>query len=141
MRPRVLYIDDDLFMADICDLLNERGFEVKWTTNIDDSIEFLTHKGRTIDAIVMDLMMAPQSLSGSPVTTGLRLIERIRSPRDSQQALDVAEDIPIIVVTGVSRLGIIEQARQAAGAENVFEKPFQPERVADALARLLNVTD
>ncbi len=105
--PLVLVVEDDKGVRELIDtVLTSEGFEVR---SARDGLEGLL-KLRMLKpaALVLDIMM--------PDVGGLRVLDEL--------AEDHA-DVPVIVVTGKPQAA--DESRQRLGAENVFDKPFDPD--------------
>lgn len=111
-RPRILVIEDD---PDVITLLREilehEGFEVMVA---DDGLTgLLKLRGEQPDVTLLDIMM--------PNVNGVRVLEQLREEGDGTVGRTV------IVITG-SPEGAAE-SRTILGRDDVFEKPFDPDRL------------
>ena len=120
MRGRILIVDDDRAMGDmLADTLSRRGFATNIQVSGADAFSLLS--GEDFDAVVTDLNMRGMS--------GLELCERVHANRP---------DVPVLVITA---FGSLETAVKAirAGAYDFITKPFEPEQLALALDRAVQL--
>jgi CheY-like chemotaxis protein len=113
---RVLIIEDEMLVAmTIEDALSDAGFAVAAITGrVPDALALL-EADQNIDAAVMDLNLAGEA-------TGC-VADRLRQL-----------DIPFLVVTGYGAAGLPAHHKMTP----VITKPFQPERLVDALTAILS---
>jgi len=115
MRPRILVVEDDFFIAmEIADALKQGGFEVLGPCpTVEKALARLD--GGCCDAAVLDVSLRNES---------------------SLQVAKVLKDrgVPFVVVTGFSR----SQLPTEMGAVPVLSKPFQAEDLMSHLVRLLS---
>lgn len=120
-RPRVLIIEDDASVSGLLlELLQQAGFEA---TVAADGLEGLVklQTGHP-DLALLDIMM--------PDVDGARVLDQLFEEGDGQL------EVPVVVITG-SPDGAAA-ARATLGAENVFEKPFEP---ADLVRRIRAIVE
>ncbi len=121
MTPRVLVVDDDPQVLKLLRLNFEmEGYDVDAAT--DGSEALAAAARRRPDAVVCDVMM--------PGMDGLEVVRRIRE--DPELA-----DIPIVVVSAKAQRSDMREGVKA-GADEYVTKPFDPQDVLDAVARLLD---
>ena len=114
---RVLVVeDDDDVRASICEFLALEGIEPVAVAGGEEALAALARPPPP-DAILLDL--------GMPGMGGSELLERIR--RQERWA-----DIPVAVMTGFAR----NRFQYLAGADDYIEKPFDLERLNEAISRL-----
>ena len=119
MTTTVLTVDDSRTMRDMLRLaLSAAGFRVLQAIDGLDGLEVL--KGEKPDVIVTDINM--------PRMDGFGFIEGVRSDTANRA-------IPILVLTTESDTEKKQRARQA-GATGWIVKPFNPEKLVDALRRV-----
>ncbi len=116
----VLVIEDDRDVVALLEqLLDHEGYDV---ATARDGLEGLVKLSTTgPDAVLLDIMM--------PDVDGHRVLRQLLEEHDG------ALPFPVVVITG-SPEGAA-QARSLLGAENVFEKPFDPQPLLDHLRDLL----
>lgn len=120
MSKSILTVDDSpsmrmLLRAALCDL----GYEVSEAEDGIDALEVLSH-GKP-DLMITDINM--------PRRDGFGLIERVRGEGE--------RTLPILVLTTESSDEKKQRAR-AAGATGWITKPFDPEKLATAIRRVLH---
>lgn len=119
MAKRILITDDALFMrVTLKNILTQHGFEVVGEAqNGIESVEM--YRRLKPDLVTMDITM--------PDLDGIGALKQIR-----------AEDPDAVVVmcTAMGQKNLVVQAIQA-GAKDFIIKPFQPDRVVEALGKLL----
>ncbi len=115
---KVLVVDDSSMVRDeVRTALVEGGYDV---LEARDGIEGLEELGKTkdISVVILDVNM--------PRMNGIELLNRL-------QADKVA--VPVLMLTTEGQPNLIRQAR-AAGASGWMVKPFKPELLLKAVARL-----
>ena len=121
MPLTVLTVDDSRTMRDLLmAALSEAGFAVLQAEDGVHGLEVLQAQGRTPDVIVTDINM--------PRMDGFGFIEAVRA-----DALRRA--VPILVLTTESDAEKKTRAR-AAGATGWIVKPFQADKLVDAVRRV-----
>jgi DNA-binding response OmpR family regulator len=114
-RPRVLVVDDDVSLARILSfVLSQEGFDVKVANDGDDAIE--AAKIDRPDAVVLDLRM--------PGKDGRAVFKELR---------ELGIDSPVLILSAFDA----QRAYVELGAQAYMNKPFEPERLAEAVRRLL----
>jgi CheY-like chemotaxis protein len=116
-QKRVLVVDDEPSIRDlVADALREAGFEIQSASN---GVEALTLMQRWLpEVIVLDLMMP--RLDGTGFTELMRLNPRYAGVR-------------VLLVTAAYGA---EQAASHVGAQAWLSKPFELERLVDAVTQL-----
>lgn len=119
MAKRVLIVDDAAFMRMmIKDILEKNGFEV--AAEASNGIEAVeAYKEKKPDIATMDITM--------PEMNGIEAVKSIRK---------IDPDARIIMCSAMGQQGLVMEAIQA-GARDFIVKPFQAERVLDALHKAL----
>ncbi len=116
----VLLVDDDRDTLALYGLILETfGFQVLPAENGRRALAVAAE--HQPDIVVTDLAM--------PVMDGVELCERLRSDPSTS-------GIPILAVSGQAWNGTDDQARQA-GCDEVLLKPCLPDRLVEAVGRLL----
>lgn len=121
MTPQktILTIDDSRTMRDMLRLaLTEAGYNVRQAVDGLEGLAVL--QDLTPDAVITDINM--------PVLDGFGFIEKAR-------ANERFRDMPILVLTTESTPAMKDRARQA-GATGWITKPFDPEKLTNALKRV-----
>lgn len=114
--PHVLVVEDDEDVITLMvEILKHEGFAV--TVAEDGLAGLLKIQTGTPDVALLDIMM--------PNVDGVRVLEQLLEEGEGTTA------VPVIVMTG-SPDGAA-RSRALLGAENVFEKPFDPD---DLLSRI-----
>ena len=119
MAKRVLVVDDAVFMRMmIKDILEKNGFEV--AAEASNGIEAVeAYKEKKPDITTMDITM--------PEMNGIEAVKSIRK---------IDSDARIIMCSAMGQQSLVMEAIQA-GARDFVVKPFQAERVLDALHKAL----
>lgn len=120
MGTRIVVIDDDADLRKAMSaILRLEGHEVTGFADATDAISRI-EAGLAVDVILLDLMM--------PIMNGWEFCERRRRS-------DTLKKVPVIIVT----------ARQSidppAGVSEILLKPFDPQRLEDAIARAVATRD
>lgn len=120
MGKNVLVVDDDaLIVRYVQDVLEQEGFSVTVAPNGKEALE--AARTQQPDLILLDVMM-PQ-MNGFEVCKALRLDLKCRS-------------IPVVMLTAMEDRKLNEYAF-TAGAEVCMTKPFQPDRLLNAVKMAL----
>jgi two-component system, chemotaxis family, chemotaxis protein CheY len=120
MAKTALIVDDSVSMrAIVAFTLRQAGFDVVEGENGRDAL--IKMAGRKIEIIVTDLNM--------PVMDGFTFIRAVRERPDSKFT-------PILMLTTESQ-GDKKQKGKAAGATGWIVKPFNPQKLLDAIAKVL----
>lgn len=117
MAKRILITDDALFMrVTLKNILVQNGYEVVGeAANGAESVEM--YKQLRPDIVTMDITM--------PEMDGLTALKTIRAGDPNAR---------IVMCTAMGQKNMVVEAIQA-GAKDFIVKPFQPERVLDALGK------
>lgn len=111
----VLVVDDDRALATVVSLvLRQYGFEVDAAYSGDDALTLLT--SRRYDACVLDLRM--------PGKDGRAVFREMRQ---------AGVTTPVLILSAYDS----RQAREELGAEAHLAKPFEPDRLAEAVRAML----
>lgn len=115
MAKRILITDDALFMrVTLKKILTENGFEV--VGEAQNGVEAVEqYKTLKPDIVTMDITM--------PEMDGLMALKTIRSE---------FPDARIVMCTAMGQKNMVVEAIQA-GAKDFIVKPFQPDRVLEAM--------
>lgn len=119
MAKRILITDDALFMrVTLKNILTQNGYEVVGeATNGRESVEMF--KSLKPDLVTMDITM--------PEMDGLAALREIKASDPNAN---------VVMCTAMGQKNLVVEAIQA-GAKDFIVKPFQPERVVEALQKLL----
>lgn len=118
-QKTILTIDDSRTMRDMLRLaLTEAGYRVVQAVDGMEGVAVLHSEAP--DAVITDINM--------PVLDGFGFIEKARADARFR-------DVPILVLTTESTASMKDRAR-AAGATGWITKPFDPEKLKDALMRV-----
>ncbi|TFZ08320.1 response regulator [Ramlibacter humi] len=117
---RVLAVDDSASMRQmLAYTLRTGGYEVIEAADGAEALERL--EGAGVDLVITDQNMP--RLDGLALTRALRAQERWRK-------------VPVLILTTESGDAIKSEGR-AAGATGWLQKPFEPQRLLDTLARVV----
>ena len=120
MGNKVLVVDDAAFMRMmIKDILRKGGYEVVGEAE-DGSKAVEKYKELRPDLVTMDITM--------PDMDGITAVKEIRKLDDNAQ---------IIMCSAMGQQAMVIDAIQA-GAKDFVVKPFQPERVLEAVRKVLS---
>ena len=120
MGARVLVVDDDPQVLKLLRLNFEmEGYDVDAAP--DGAAALAAAARRRPDAVVCDVMM--------PGMDGLEVVRRLRADPELSK-------VPIVVVSAKAQRSDMRDG-VAAGADEYVTKPFDPQDVLDAVARLL----
>jgi len=119
MMAKILVTDDAAFMRmQLKDILTKLGHEVIGEAeNGLDAIE--QYKKLAPEIITMDITM--------PEMDGIEAVKEIRK---------INPDVKIIMCSAMGQQGMVVEAIQA-GAEDFIVKPFTPERIKEALEKII----
>lgn len=119
-QNRILVVDDDEGVREYVDaVLTRAGLEVVCAHDGAHGMKALDD--RSPDLVLLDLAM--------PDASGLDLLRRIKQSHG---------DLPVVMLSGQGEpANVVESIRQ--GAADFVSKPFEPERLQDAVARALEV--
>ncbi|HIA46864.1 MAG TPA: response regulator [Candidatus Hydrogenedentes bacterium] len=114
----ILVIDDDVEMRDVLfDLLSLDGYEVLLAADGSSGIE--RYRNSLPELVITDLKM--------PNVNGIEVLEELKNE---------FPDTPIMVITGVSDMTMIEEAIEHA-ANRILKKPFEVDELLTAIDELL----
>lgn len=119
MAKRILIVDDAAFMRMmIKDILSKNGYEIAGEAeNGARAIE--KYKELTPDLVIMDITM--------PEVDGIQAVKEIRKSNP---------DSKIIMCSAMGQQAMVIESIQA-GARDFIVKPFQAERVVEAVKKVL----
>lgn len=119
MSKKVLVVDDAAFMRMMLkDILIKNGFEVVGEAE-NGALGVVAFQKLQPDIITMDITM--------PEMNGIDAVKAIKS---------LSPAAKIVMVSAMGQQSMVIEAIQA-GASDFIVKPFQPERVVDALTKVL----
>jgi CheY-like chemotaxis protein len=120
---KILIVDDEPELVDIMSqMLEMRGAQTFQASNGVQAFEVWT-SNPTIDVVITDVTMPGQGADGITLVRKIREVSPIAPP--------------IIMITGYSNQTRAEAI--AAGAAEVFPKPFRIEDLDEALGKLLKI--
>ena len=119
MAKRILITDDALFMrVTLKNILTQNGYEV--CGEAQNGLEAVQlFKDLKPDLVTMDITM--------PEMDGLEALKKIR---------EIDPNARVVMCTAMGQKNMVVDAIQS-GAKDFIVKPFQPDRVVDALNKLL----
>ena len=130
----ILFVDDDVhLMASYLDELEDDGFTVRVCRSADECLDAVgtTHE---LDAVILDVMMAPGSFGASMtdagMNTGIVLLQELRKRH---------RDLPVVVLTNRVDAGDLQV--QDPHTMVVGKCDVLPPDLVLLLRRLLNGTD
>ncbi|MEC5422682.1 response regulator [Virgibacillus sp. C22-A2] len=120
MGKRILIVDDAAFMRMmIKDILNKNGFEV--VGEAQDGVQAVEkYNELQPDLVTMDITM--------PEMDGITALKQIK---------DSHSEAKVIMCSAMGQQAMVIDAIQA-GAKDFIVKPFQAERVVEAISKALN---
>ncbi|MCL2767333.1 MAG: response regulator [Synergistaceae bacterium] len=119
MSKKVLVVDDAAFMRMMLkDILTKNGFEIVGEAE-NGAVGIVAYQKFKPDIVTMDITM--------PEMNGIDAVKAIKT-------LDAGAKI--VMVSAMGQQSMVIEAIQA-GASDFIVKPFQPERVIDALTKVL----
>jgi two-component system chemotaxis response regulator CheY len=118
MAATIMVVDDAQFMRVRCArLLAEQGYEVVEASNGREAVDL--YQAKRPNAVLMDITM--------PEMDGLEALKAIKA---------IDPGARVAMVTALGQQTIVMDALKS-GARDFVVKPFQPDRVLDAVGRLL----
>ena len=121
-RKHILIADDDLVTISMLEgVLKAGGFEISIAADAMQTIMLAVRKPP--DAIILDI--------GMPGGGGYQVLERLKASTNKK-----LKTVPIIVLTGVTDPQLRGRVL-GMGADEFFSKPVAPEKLREALDRLL----
>ena len=120
MAPRILVVDDNQeLLSLLTQLFEDAGYEVSAASRGKQASELA--KGQSLAAAVIDVLL--------PDMMGYHLADALRKEQPQ---------LPLLFITGVFKGGkhAIE-ARQKYAAAGYFEKPFEAQKLLEAVAKLV----
>ncbi len=118
---KILAVDDMRSMRDLVkSVLEKRGHQVDIHESGDEALEYA--QSNQVDLVITDINM--------PKMSGLDLVEELRK-------LPEYAKIPILMLTTESTDDKKHQAR-SLGANGWIQKPFNPERLATAVEKIMS---
>lgn len=117
--PRVLIVDDAAFMRMMLkDILTKNGFEIAGeAANGIKAVEL--YKAEKPDVVTMDITM--------PEMDGIQAVKEIKSYDPAAK---------VVMCSAMGQQAMVMEAIKS-GARDFVVKPFQPERVLEALKKVL----
>lgn len=120
---RILVVEDEALIEQLLVAgLEDAGYELSIADNAEDAIAMLEADGASYRAVVTDINLAPQRLTGWDV---------------AKRAREITADIPIIYMTGASN-----HEWTSSGVPNsiLIAKPFAMGQIVTAVSQLLNAS-
>ncbi|MDD5131839.1 MAG: response regulator [bacterium] len=119
MGTKILIVDDSAFMRmTLKNILSKEGYEIAGEAeNAEQAVAKYTETKP--DLVTMDIIM--------PGENGIKAVKEIMKVNASAQ---------ILMVSAMGQEALIVEAMQA-GAKNFIIKPFQPEKVIEAVRKVL----
>jgi two-component system cell cycle response regulator len=120
-KPKhILIADDDLVTVHMLSgVLKAGGFEISVAADAMQAVMLAMRK--PFDAVILDI--------GMPGGTGFQVLERLKATAKTSA-------VPVIVITGLTDPALPGRV-QALGANEFFSKPVAPDKLREALDRLL----
>ncbi|MFL5348332.1 MAG: response regulator [Hyalangium sp.] len=122
MAPRILVVDDNQeLLSLLTQLFEDAGYEVTAASRGRQAVELA--RGQPLAAAVIDILL--------PDMMGYHLADTLRKE---------LPQLPLIFITGVFKGGKHAlEARQKYAAAGYFEKPFEAQKLREAVAKLVPV--
>ena len=121
MSAQILVVDDDAQILKYCQtVLADLGYSVAITTSGLHATRLL--KEKTFDLLILDLSM--------PDTDGFEILQMVRTQMP---------DLKVLVISGFMQ-GTLLRAAELVGANATLDKPSSPEKLAEAVEKLLAKT-
>ena len=121
MASQILIVDDDPQVLKYCEtVLAGLGYSVTMTTSGVDASRLL--KKRSFDLLILDLNM--------PETDGFEILQMVRTQ---------LPQLKVLVISGFMQ-GNLLKAAELVGANATLDKPSSPEKLAQAVEKLLAKT-
>jgi CheY-like chemotaxis protein len=120
----VLAEDDPVSATLLRATLHRAGHNVRWVADVPSFFDILDQGNVRPDLIISDMNMP----GGDP-------LDVLKSMRDKEK-MSQLPSVPVVVLTGESGDGVLQSAF-AAGADRVFQKPMEPERLLQEIRNLL----
>lgn len=120
---RILVVEDEALIEQlVVSGLEDAGYQISIADNAEDAIAMLEADGADYRAVVTDINLAPQRLTGWDV---------------AKRARELTADIPIIYMTGASN-----HEWTSSGVPNsiLIAKPFAMGQIVTAVSQLLNAS-
>jgi two-component system chemotaxis response regulator CheY len=119
MGKRILIVDDAAFMRMmIKDILTKNGFDVVGEAE-NGAVALKKYKELSPDLVIMDITM--------PEVDGIQAVKNIKK---------VDANSKIIMCSAMGQQAMVIESIQA-GAQDFIVKPFQPDRVVEAVNKVL----
>ena len=120
-RNKILVVDDEPTIVELVgNILSLEGFEILRAYNGKQALEILDQHWQEVYLIIVDYMM--------PEMDGLELVKQVRKN-------PLYNKIKIIMLTVVDVFDTIKQAAMLK-VDDYIIKPFDPQEILDAVARL-----
>ena len=117
-QASLLVVDDEEVICRSCTRIFERqGFNVETCTSPREGLRLA--QGKAFSAILLDIMM--------PDVSGIEFLEQLRATNPG---------VPVIIITGYSSVASAAEAMRLHAADYI-PKPFTPEEISDAVARVI----
>jgi CheY-like chemotaxis protein len=125
MKKKVLIVDDEPEQIDFAStIVEETGYIALWAGNGLDGMKLV--RSERPDLILLDILM--------PGKGGIGMYEELKGD-------DATKDIPVIIVTGVSRGGHFDEhmvtKNQLPAPQGYLEKPMNPDTLSSMINELL----
>ncbi|RKZ06102.1 two-component system response regulator [bacterium] len=120
MKPRVLVVDDAIFMRRmISEILEENGMEIVGEADTGAAAIKL-YRELTPDLVTMDIIM--------PEMNGIDAVKEI---------IEMDSQARIVMCSALGQQALVQEAI-SAGAKDFLIKPFNPSRVVEVVNKVLN---
>lgn len=120
MKKIILIVEDEPEVSTMLkDFFNSQGIDVALVDDGAAGLEYL--KGDKPDLVITDLLL--------PGEHGIDLIKTIKEEYF----------IPVIVISGIYKLGEVQRSIQCDGVEGFFEKPLDLKRLLKKVQEILRI--
>lgn len=122
MKKRILIVDDAMFMRNLIgDILKKNDFEI--CGEASDAIEGVEkYKELKPDLITLDIVMPK--------------MEEVDGVTAVKQVISIDPQAKILVISSLAEKALVQQAL-AFGAKDFVPKPFNPDKLVEAVKKIL----
>lgn len=126
MKPRVLLIEDELFILDLYrHILSTHDFEVITAESGQAATETINknlEEGEKINLIILDIVL--------PDTNGVDILKQLKSNQ-------ATKDIPVVLLTNLRQENIIQQSFKDGAAGYILKSQITPQEIIEYIKTLI----